>query len=53
MIEFKKIDDVNQEMIVYRAQDHLSLHEMMQEFRYFLLALGYHPESVEQHIEAD
>jgi len=52
MIEFKRMSDDYKEMLVYRCHDHLSLPEMMQEFRYFLLALGYHPKTVENHIEA-
>jgi hypothetical protein len=53
MIEFRRIEDDNKEIIVYRCHDHLTLTEMMQEFRYFLLALGYHPDGVEEHIEAE
>lgn len=53
MIEFKRMSEEYKEMIVYRCHDHLTLSEMMQEFRYFLLALGYHPDGVEDHIEAD
>lgn len=53
MIEFKRIDEKDGETLCYRVRDHLTLSEMMQEFRYFLLALGYHPSSVEDHIEAD
>ncbi len=52
MIEFKKVDN-SEEMICYRVHEHLPLSELLQEFRYFLLALGYHPESVEEHIEAE
>ena len=53
MIEFRRLSEDYKEMLVYRCHDHLTLDEMMQEFRYFLLALGYHPDGVEKHIEAD
>jgi hypothetical protein len=53
MIEFKRMSDDYKEMIVYRCHDHLTLTEMMQEYRYFLLALGYSPDNVEEHIEAE
>lgn len=53
MIEFKRISEDNQEMLIYRCPDHLNLTEMVQEFRYFLLALGYPPEGIDNHIEAE
>lgn len=53
MIEFKRLDDKGSEMICYKIRDHLTIHEMMQEFRYFLLALGYHPESIDNYVEAE
>lgn len=30
--------------------DHLNIHEIMAEFRSFLLAVGYHPETIAQYI---
>lgn len=53
MIEFKKIDDQGREMICYRTDDYLTLPELMQEIRCFLLAMGYQPKTVDEHIEAD
>jgi hypothetical protein len=40
------------EINVILHQD-LDLTEMVQEFRQFLLAIGFHPEGVEKHIESE
>ncbi len=39
--------------IEYTLHDDSSIHEVMQNFRRFLLAVSFHPESVDEYIEAD
>lgn len=41
------------ETIQLISYEDASLPEVMQSFRRFLLAVGFHPESVEKHIESD
>lgn len=54
MIEFRKTNQNYEELISYKIRDvHPSLNEVMQEFRLFLLAVGYHPEGVDEHIAAE
>lgn len=53
MIEFKRVDEKLGEMICYKVQEHLTLDDLMQEFRCFLLALGYQPGSIDNYIEAN
>lgn len=51
MIEFKRIDEKHGETICYRVQEDLTIDEMMQEIRCFLLALSYQPSTVDKYIE--
>lgn len=54
MMEFRKTNENWEELISYKVRDeHPSLQEIMQEFRLFLLAVGYHPDGVEEHIQAE
>lgn len=38
------------EHIIYDSGD---IHEVMQEFRRFLLAVSYHPDSISEYVEAE
>lgn len=56
MIEFKyKHEDLRGEILTEIS--HLTreegLNEVVQEFRHFLLAVGFHPDSVKKYIEED
>lgn len=39
--------------VTFRVRDHVNIHELMQEIRAFLLAVGYAPETVDTYIEAE
>lgn len=39
--------------ITYTAHNDESIHEVMQKFRRFLLAVSFQPETVDQYIEAE
>lgn len=39
--------------IEYTVHNEGDIHEVMNEFRQFLLAVGYHPETVERYIKAE
>lgn len=39
--------------VSYTIYDEGDLHEVMQEFRKFLLAAGFHPGSVDKYVEAE
>jgi len=53
--KYEYLDSRTNEMItettITSYEDGLT--EIMQEFRHFLLAVGYHPESVDSYIEAN
>lgn len=57
MMEFKYTHkDIRGEIsteISYVTHDADDLHSVMQEFRHFLLAVSFHPDSVEKYIEAN
>lgn len=53
MLEFKRIDEKLGEVLCYRVKEDLTIDELMQEFRYFLLALSYQPGTVDKYIEAN
>lgn len=39
--------------IVYKVHEEGNLHDLMQDFRRFLLAVSYQPGSIDQYIEAE
>jgi hypothetical protein len=58
MLEFKNThtdwkDDRVCETVQLIVYDDETLSEVMQSFRKFLLAVGYHPESINEYIEAE
>ena len=57
MIEFKYIHtDLNGQLsteISHKVHSDEGLQDVIQEFRRFLLAVSYHPDSVDQYIEAE
>lgn len=39
--------------VTYTVHNDGGIHDVMQELRRFLLAVGYHPETIDQYIEAE
>lgn len=50
---FKGLNGEETANIVYTVHEEGTIHDVMQEFRNFLLAIGFHPETVKEYIEAD
>ena len=58
MIQFKcdhisHIGKKRSHTITFSLYEDLNLHDLILEFRYFLLAIGYQPENINEYIEAE